>query len=236
VTAGAIRDERWPDPESVARRAAQWIAELARAAIEARGRFVLATSGGATPLRMLRLLADEAVPWERVHLFQVDERVAPPGHSARNLTHLDDSLLAHLQVPPAGVHAMAVDMPDLALAAAAYAATLRDHAGDPPVLDLVHLGLGDDGHTASLVPSDAALEITTDDVAVTARYGGYRRLTLTYPIINRARRILWVVTGAAKRDALARLRRGDSTIPAGRVRRDAALIIADASASAEPSR
>lgn len=229
-----MREESWPDPEAVARRAASLIAEAARAAVAARGRFVLAISGGATPWRMLRLLADEDVPWERVHLFQVDERVAPAGHAERNLTHLGDSLLAHLRVPPAGVHAMPVEQPDLAIAATGYAATLREHAGDPPVIDLVHLGLGDDGHTASLVPSDAALEIATEDVAVTAPYRGYRRLTLTYPIINRARGILWVVTGAAKSHALARLRRGDASIPAGRVRRDAALIIADASANADP--
>jgi 6-phosphogluconolactonase len=227
------QEEIWPDPEAVARRAAAMIAKTARAAIEARGRFVLAISGGATPSRMLRVLADEAVSWERVHLFQVDERAAPAGHAERNLTQLGESLLAHLVVRPS-VHAMPVEQPDLALAAAAYAAALREHAGDPPVLDLVHLGLGGDGHTASLVPNDAALEITTDDVAVTAPYRGYRRLTLTYPIINRARTILWVVTGAAKSRALAQLRRQDASIPAGRVRRDAALIIADASASAGP--
>ncbi|MBZ0237268.1 MAG: 6-phosphogluconolactonase, partial [Deltaproteobacteria bacterium] len=187
-------------------------------------------SGGATPRRMLRRLADEAVPWEHVHLFQVDERVAPAGHAERNLTQLGDALLAHLRVPPAGVHAMPVEDADLGQAAAAYAARLRDAAGDPAVLDLVHLGLGDDGHTASLVPDDATLE-AIDDVSVTAPYRGYRRMTLTFPIINRTRAILWIVTGAAKRGALARLRRGDASLPAGRVRRDGALIIADASAN-----
>ena len=228
-----MKEEILPDPEAVARRAASILAEAARAAIDARGRFLLATSGGATPSRMLRLLADQAVPWDRVHLFQVDERVAPVGHPERNLTRLRESLLAHLPVQPT-VHPIPVEQPDLALAAAAYAATLREHAGDPAVLDLVHLGLGDDGHTASLLPDDPALDITTDDVAVTAPYRGHRRLTLTYPIINRARRILWVVTGAAKSRALAQLRRGDPGIPAGRVRHAAALIISDASASAPP--
>ena len=226
-----MKEEIWPDPDAVARRAASMIAETAHAAIDARGRFVLATSGGATPSRMLRVLADEAVPWERVHLFQVDERVAPMGHSERNLTQLGESLLAHLAVRPT-VHAMPVDQRDLALAAATYAATLCEQAGCPTVLDLVHLGLGDDGHTASLIPSDAVLEITTSDVALTAPYRGYRRMTLTYPIINRARSILWVVTGAAKSGALAQLRRADASIPANRVRRDTALIIADASANA----
>ncbi|MEZ4273289.1 MAG: 6-phosphogluconolactonase [Myxococcota bacterium] len=135
-----MREEILPDLESVARRAARVIAKEARAAVDARGRFLLATSGGATPWRMLRILADENVPWARVHLFQVDERVAPATHPERNFTHLCDSLLVHVSVPLAGVHAMPVEQPDLALAAAGYATTLRKEAGDPPVLDLVHLG------------------------------------------------------------------------------------------------
>ena len=226
-----MKEEILPDAESVARRAARVIAEAACAAVDARGRFLLATSGGATPWRMLRILADEDVPWARVHLFQVDERVAPESHPLRNLTHLSESLLAHLPVPLAGVHAMPVEQPDLALATAAYAATLRAEAGDPPVLDLVHLGLGEDGHTASLVPKDAALEMTDGDVAVTAPYLGYRRLTVTYPAINRARAIVWIVTGAAKGPALVRLRQGDHSIPAGRVQRAGALVLSDTSAN-----
>lgn len=226
-----MKEEILPSAEAVARRAARVIAETARAAVDARGRFLLATSGGATPWLMLRMLADEDVRWPRVHLFQVDERVAPAGDPQRNLTHLRESLLDHLPEPPAGVHAMRVEQPDLALATAAYAETLRVEAGDPPVLDLVHLGLGEDGHTASLVPNDAALEITSDDVAVTATYLGYRRMTLTYPALNRARAILWIITGAAKGPALALLRHGGPGIPAGRVQRDGAVILSDASAN-----
>jgi len=229
-----MREELLPDAEAVARRAAQILAAAARHAVATRGRFLLATSGGATPWRMLRHLADERVPWAQVHLFQVDERVAPEGDPDRNLTHLRTSLLAHLTVPPAGVHAMPVDVPDLDRAAADYADTLTSLAGAPPVLDLVHLGLGEDGHTASLVPGDAVLEITTAEVAVTGPYAGHRRLTLTLPLIDRARGILWVVTGAAKAPALDRLRRGDCGIPAGRVRSDHALLLSDAAAGRTP--
>jgi 6-phosphogluconolactonase len=219
-----------PDAEAVAQRAAQVIAAAARAAVRARGRFVLATSGGTTPWSMMRALAREDVPWTRTHVFQVDERVAPAGHPQRNLTKLDEAFLSALPMPLAGVHAMPVEEADLARAAAEYCATLRAEAGDPAVLDLLQLGLGEDGHTASLVPQDAALDVTDRDVAATALYRGYRRLTLTYPAINRAREILWIVTGAAKGPALARLRQGDRSIPAGRVRRDRALILADVSA------
>jgi len=226
-----VTEEILPDAGGVARRAASYVAREARAAVAERGRFLMATSGGATPWRMLELLAAEDVPWESVHLFQVDERVAPEGHPDRNLTHLRESLLARLAQPPAGVHAMPVEMPDLRAAAAEYARTLREVAGEPPVLDLVHLGLGADGHTASLVPGDPALSVA-EDVAATGVYQGRRRLTLGYAPLDRARRILWVVTGAGKGDAVARLLRGDPSIPAARVRRDRALLLADADAAA----
>ena len=186
-------------------------------------------SGGATPWRMLRQLADEDVPWGRVHLFQVDERSAPEGHPDRNLTQLRESLLDHIPSTLASFDPMPVDEPDLERAASSYARILRSVAGEPPVLDLVHLGLGSDGHTASLVPDDAALAATAD-VAATGPYLDRRRLTLTFPVLDRARMIVWVVTGAEKGAALARLLRGDDTIPAGRVRRDRALLIVDADA------
>jgi 6-phosphogluconolactonase len=225
----AVLEEVLPDAEAVARRAATVISEAARAAVRERGRFVVAVSGGATPWRMLRRLAAEDLPWSRVHLFQVDERAAPEGHPDRNLTHLRESFLAHLPEALASFDPMPVDDPDLASAAASYARTLRSVAGEPPVLDLVHLGLGPDGHTASLVPGDEALDATTE-VAATGPYLGRRRLTLTFPVLDRARRIVWVVTGAGKRAALARLLRGDAAIPAGRIRRDRALLLADAEA------
>src|SRR6266542_5837813 len=153
--------------DAVARRGAAIIAEEARMAAAARGRFVMAVSGGHTPWLMLRALAGEDIPWERVHVVQVDERVAPAGHLDRNLTHLRESLLEHAPLRSEQIHAMPVESPDLEAAAKGYAETLQKIAGSPPVLDLVHLGLGPDGHTASLVPGDPVLNVTDSDVALT---------------------------------------------------------------------
>jgi 6-phosphogluconolactonase len=196
-----------------------------------RGRFIIAVSGGRTPWQMLRLLAGEEVPWKSVHVVQVDERVAPAGHPDRNLTHLRESLMKHAPLRPEQVYAMPVEEKDLELAARRYALTLREIAGSPPVLDLVHLGLGPDGHTASLLPGDPVLDVTDTDVALTEVYQGRRRMTLTYPILSRSRRILWMVTGSDKAGMLVRLRDDDLSIPAGRVRRDHALVFADRAAA-----
>jgi 6-phosphogluconolactonase len=220
-----------PDAAAVARTAARLIAAEARAAARLRDRFLFAMSGGQTPWEMLRALAIENVPWGDVHIFQVDERVAPAGHADRNLTHLREAL-AHAPLSRDQIHAMKVEAADLDAAAREYAAELSQLAGSPPVLDLVHLGLGTDGHTASLVPGDAVLSVTDSDVAVTGEYQGLRRMTLTYPLINRARRILWLTTGAAKATMLARLKAADPSIPAGRVLHDNARILADAAAAA----
>ena len=219
------------DADSVARAAAAIIADDARDAIAARGRFVLAVSGGHTPWIMLRALADENLPWANVHVFQIDERVAPAGDPDRNLTHLRESLLQHAPMRPEQIHAMPVEAADLQAAAAQYSESLRDIADVPPVLDVAHLGLGPDGHTASLVPGDPVLDVTDKDVALTGIYQGRRRMTLTYPTINRARRILWVVTGSEKVEMLRRLREGDVSIPAGRVSRDQAWLLADRAAA-----
>src|SRR5882724_5478313 len=220
-----------PDADAVARAAAKIVAAEARAAVAERGRFIMAVSGGHTPWQMLRALAGEVVPWEGVHVVQVDERVAPAGDPDRNLTHLRESLLEHAPLRPEQIHAMPVESPDLDAAAKRYAETLQKIAGSPPVLDLVHLGLGPDGHTASLVPGDPVLDVTDADVALTGVYQQKRRMTLTYPILNRARRILWLVTGKDKVTALARLREGDPTIPAGRIQGGNALILADQAAA-----
>ena len=219
------------DADAVGREAAAIIAAEARAAVAARSRFIVAVSGGRTPWQMLRALAGQDVPWDRLHVVQVDERVAPAGHPDRNLTHVRESLLDHAALRPGHIHAMPVEEKDLAAAAAHYALTLREIAGSPPVLDLVHLGLGPDGHTASLVPGDPVLDVTDTDVAPTGVYQGRRRMTLTYPILNRARRVLWLVTGSDKVGMLVRLRDGDVSIPAGRVRRDRALVLADQAAA-----
>ena len=221
--------------DAVAQRAADIIAEEARIAVVARGRFVVAVSGGHTPWVMLRALASADVPWPAIHIVQVDERVAPPGHPDRNLTHLRESLLDHAPLAPAQIHAMPVEFSDLEAAAAKYSATLRQLAGTPPVLDLVHLGLGPDGHTASLVPGDPVLNVNDADVAITGTYQGRQRMTLTYPAINRSRKVLWVVTGTEKVPALRRLMDGDDSIPAGRIRREQAIVLADEAAAGQPA-
>lgn len=232
-----IRVEVLADEDAVSQRGAAEIAAAARAAVTARGRFAFAVSGGRTPWRMLAQLADEpAVPWQQVHVFQVDERIAPAGDPARNWIPLEDALLTRVPLPPGNAHPIAVDRctgdADLAVTARNYAATLAASCGTPPVLDLVHLGLGSDGHTASLVPDDPVLAVTDADVAWTAMaYQGHRRVTLTFPMLCRARRVLWIVTGAEKHEALARLRAGDASIPAGRVRARDMLLLADRAAA-----
>jgi 6-phosphogluconolactonase len=223
------------DADSVAQAAATVIADEARGRIAAAGRFSFAVSGGHTPWIMLRALANEDLPWAKVQVFQIDERVAPAGDDDRNLTHLRESFLQYVPIPADQIHAMPVEAEDLESATRQYGATLRNVTGSPPVLDLAHLGLGPDGHTASLVPADPVLEVADRDVALTGIYQGRRRMTLTYPTINRARLVLWVVTGSEKVGMLRRLRDGDTSIPAGRVQRDHALILADRSAAEQMS-
>ena len=227
-----MKIEVFADADAVAHAAAGIIAAEARAAVAACGKFSMAVSGGKTPWAMLRALANEQVPWQGVHVFQVDERIAPAGDPDRNLTHLRASLLENAPLPPEQIYAMPVEDPDIEAAAGRYAATIEGIAGSPPVFDLIHLGLGPDGHTASLVPGDSVLGVTNVDVALTGGlYQNRRRMTLTYRILNRARRILWVVTGAEKVPMLRRLDQGDSTIPGGRVRQDHGLVLADEAAA-----
>jgi 6-phosphogluconolactonase len=227
-----MKIEALPDADAVARAGAAFTAAEARAAVNARGRFIMAVSGGRTPWKMLRALADEPMPWADVHVVQVDERVAPPGDTDRNLTHLRESLLAHCPLVPEQIHAMPVEWSDLDAASERYALTLREIAGAPAVLDLAHLGLGPDGHTASLVPGDPVLDVASADVALTGIYQGRRRMTLTYPLLNRSRRILWLVTGHDKVDTLPRLIDGDRSIPAGRISRQQSVVLADEEAAA----
>lgn len=219
--------EVYAHEDAVAVAAARWLAAEARAAVAERGRFLCAISGGKTPWLMLRALAAEDVPWPDVHLFQVDERVAPDGHPDRNLTHLRESLAAQSSLPAANIHPMPVTADDLATAASQYAAELAQWGGSPARLDVAHLGLGTDGHTASLVPDDPVLHVLDRDVALTSEYQGRVRMTLTYPLLNRARHVLWLATGAAKREMLSRLLAGDQTIPAGRIAAEQALLMTD---------
>ena len=210
-----------PDAEAVAERGAELVAERAAEAVADHGTFTFAVSGGRTPWVMFAHLAGK-MPWEKVTIFQVDERVAPEGDPDRNLTQLQRSL------PPGGaadVRAMPVEDDDLERAAADYASAL------PDALDLVHLGLGPDGHTASLIPGDPVLEVRDRAVAVTGEYQGRRRMTLTYPTLERARHVLWLVTGEDKVDALRRLLAGDRSIPAGRLKATHSLVLADEAAA-----
>jgi len=214
--------ESLADADAVARAGAAFVAERARAAVAARGSFYFAVSGGHTPWAMFAELASLTVPWDKVVIYQVDERVAPPDDPDRNLVHLTKALGS----APAQVRAMPVNSSDLAAAAARYASWLPEH------FDLVHLGLGPDGHTASLVPGDPVLSVTDRLVALTQPYQERVRMTLTYPALTRARQILFLVTGSDKKDPLARLLAGDTTIPAGRVKAAASLVMADQAATA----
>ena len=221
---GPEQVEVLPDAAPVAARAAAYLAECARGAVAERGRFTFALSGGHTPWAMLAALAEHELPWSETEIFQVDERVAPAGDPDRNLTHLRASLPAQAE---AQIRPMPVEDADLDAAAEHYAQLL------PRPLDLVHLGIGPDGHTASLVPGDPVLEVDDRDVALTGIYQGRRRMTLTYRALDAARERLWLITGADKRDALRRLRAGDRSIPAGRVTGAGSLVIADAAAASD---
>jgi 6-phosphogluconolactonase len=200
--------------------AARLISELARAAVVQRGTFTLAVSGGHTPLLMLSELDSFEMPWTKCEMYQVDERVAPLLDPDRNLTHLSNAL----GEAPVRFHQMPVDDDDLEAAAARYAETLPDS------FDLVHLGIGADGHTASLVPGDPVLDVTDRLVATTGEYQNRRRMTLTYPALARASQVLWLIAGASKTDALRRLLAHDASIPAGRVQAAASIAIVDRAA------
>jgi 6-phosphogluconolactonase len=216
--AGPHELEVLPDAEAAARRAAEVVAETARSAIEERDAFALAVSGGRSPALMLADLATRGMPWRRTGIWQVDERVAPEGDPDRNLTGLLENL------PPearAVVRPMPATDEDLEAAADRYAASL------PERFDLVHLGLGDDGHTASLVPGDPVLDEVSRDVAVTGEYRGRRRMTFTYPLLDRQPFVLWLVTGEDKAAVLPLLLAADSSIPAGRIRAARQLVLAD---------
>ncbi|NDG70601.1 MAG: 6-phosphogluconolactonase [Proteobacteria bacterium] len=228
-----MKQEILSTSDAVAARAAQIIASDARAAVAARGRFVMAVSGGRTPWQMLRALANEEMPWANVHVVQVDERIAPAGDKDRNLTHLRESLLSHAPIPENQIHAMPVEAADLDQACRDYTALLNSICGNPAVIDLTHLGLGPDGHTASLIPGDPVCEVHDAEVALTGLYQNRRRMTLTYPILNRSRHVLWVVTGAEKAPMLPRLLAGDAGIPAGPIAQLNATLLADAPAAAE---
>jgi 6-phosphogluconolactonase len=209
--------------------AAAFIAECLRQAVKQRGLATLAVSGGRSPWNMFERLADENVEWDRVHVLQVDERIVPLDDKARNWSHFLECSLAE-RIREQNRHPLPVEE-DVELAVGRYSATLIQWAGVPPQLDVVHLGIGEDGHTASLFADDALLQDRRHWVGVSRIYEGHRRLTLTLPVLNSARKIVWFVVGARRRDVLKRLRDGDESIPAGHVQRDRAVVFTDVDAT-----
>ena len=232
-----MRLEVLADADALAGRAADWLSAVARADIAARGRFVLGISGGRTPGCTFRRFADrDDVAWPRVVLVQVDERLAPDGHVDRNRTDQERAFAAALDRGARLVGlAAGADLPDEARLAQSRAALFRT-AGRPPILDVAQLGLGDDGHTASLLPGDPALDGGgSASIALTGEYQGRRRLTVTAPVLSGARRRLWLVSGDAKASVLPRLLGGDATIPAGRINPRGATVFADIGAASDVS-
>jgi 6-phosphogluconolactonase len=219
------------DAEAAARLAAIFAAHCIRQAVAVRKQAHIAFSGGTTPRRMLELLATEDLPWESLHVFQVDERVVPRGDERRNLNLMQETLVADGFLRPDHLHAMPVDAGDTEAAAREYQQTLESFAGAPVALDLVQLGLGTDGHTASLYPGDPTVSVQDRDVAAAGVHAGLQRLTLTLPAINRARTRMWLVTSSDKAARLRELVAGEGDRPACLVRRDESFVIADRAAA-----
>lgn len=221
-----------PSPEAAAAQAADWLrTEIAHASGHGR-RCRIALSGGRTPWRMLHDLRRLHVHWRDLDVFQVDERVVGAADAQRNARQIAELLIAPDALAAEHFHPMPVERTPLSAAAADYAELLATHCGHPPALDVVQLGLGADGHTASLVPGDPLLDDVTNDVGISGPYQGVPRMSLTFRVLDGARHRLWLVTGADKVAALRALWNGDRSIPAGRVRREAAIVYADAAAAA----
>lgn len=208
------------DPNALATAAATYVAERARA-VQARGAtFTFALSGGKSPWVMFETLAHDDLDWAATRIYQVDERVVGEDNDLRNLK----SLRAALTGTNAPIEAMDVEDDNLEAACSSYAARL------PERFNLIHLGIGPDGHCASLVPGDPVLDLSDQLVALSGPYQNTLRMTLTYPALSRADQLLWLVTGEDKREALQKLLAGDPSIPAGRVEAGASLVMADRAA------
>ncbi len=222
-----------PTPEVAAERAADWLRTEIGHARGQHGRCLVALSGGRTVWRMLRDLRRLRVHWHDLQVFQVDERVVPENDERRYARQIADLLIAPAMLRAAQFHAMPVERSDLESGAEDYARLLSEHGGTPPVLDVVQLGIGADGHTGSLLPGDRLLTARDRDVGISAPYQGVVRMTLTFRALDAARHRLWLVTGADKAAALKKLWAGDTSAPAGRVARESAFIFTDAAAAAE---
>jgi len=228
----------FPDAATVSRRVADEFQRAARAAIDAHGRFAVALSGGSTPRAIYSLLAtdeksaDHLLPWDKIHIFFGDERHVPPDHPDSNFRMARETLLGAVPIPPANVHRVRAEL-DAPSAAATYEAEIRSvlggRPGEVPRFDLILLGLGSDGHTASLFPGSAALAERTALVCATwvERLSSYR-ITFTFPFLNAAAEVLFVATGSDKAEIVGRVLRGDSsgqTYPAQRVRPDSGRLL-----------
>lgn len=216
------------DAAAAASRAAALMLECMEQAITARGVAAIAVSGGTTPAPMLAALAASRIDWRRVHVFQVDERLVPDDDERRNVRLVREAF-GQGGLPLTNLHAVPAGSANPQTAAERYTRDLRAVCGKPPVLDAVHLGLGEDGHTASLFPGDSALD-ADGDVAVSGEHGSMRRITLTLGTINRARARIWLVTGAHKRDVVQHLLGPGSSLVANRVRTDDSVLVVDAQA------
>ena len=221
-----------PTPAEVAAHGAMLLATWLRESVERHGDAMLAVSGGRSPWAMFELLVgDTTVPWSHVHLLQVDERVVPDGYPDRNWTHIAERFVDSGVIAADHAHPMPVTADDLHAAAAEYSALISALCPEGAI-DALHLGLGDDGHTASLAPGDGVCDVLDRDVALTCEpYNGTMRMTLTRPCLDRAVHGFFQVCGEGKRAAVEQLLAGDTSIPASLLAGDRLLVLADAAAA-----
>jgi 6-phosphogluconolactonase len=225
-----MKTEIFPQAGDVAEAAAAYLAQQITTTLATKSTFSMAISGGRTPWEMLKILAKADLPWQRVNLFQVDERVAPDGHADRNLTQLFQAIAGTPMVTQLRIFPMPVLAADLEEGCREYTQVIHE-VTEGKGLDLIHLGLGSDGHTASLVPEDGVMEVQDRLVACTQNtYQGRIRMTLTYPLLNSAKQLLWIVTGSEKQEMVKRLLQQDPSIPAGSIRQENALLLVDQAA------
>jgi 6-phosphogluconolactonase len=225
-----MKTEIFPQADDLAEAAAAYLAQQITTTLATKSTFSMAISGGRTPWEMLKILAKADLPWQRVNLFQVDERVAPDGHADRNLTQLFQAIAGTPMVTQLRIFPMPVLAADLEEGCREYTQVIHE-VTEGKGLDLIHLGLGSDGHTASLVPEDGVMEVQDRLVACTQNtYQGRIRMTLTYPLLNSAKQLLWIVTGSEKQEMVKRLLQQDPSIPAGSIRQENALLLVDQAA------